>query len=527
MTITRSLNALKIDLRNLFDFGIKHQHQISDSELELSGRDEKMYDVIQYLASRCDARLMHEIINDLGSRMERILILPVNHMKARIYIRMGIDIRDKKFLSMKDIYSTAKWLEKYQDTFLGVNIVSPEGKEPSQGEEGGNVNQSRIPWTTYELDETIDKVGAPSNTGIFDKKLDLANYIWLKTHQTQVSRVKCQLGHYHKGIIKFIEINDPGSIPFILSRACWNHKFQAIIAACKAIEALSDTTDDIPMIATYWREFALELERIKNHVSFLVTWFDLAGEIEIANRNKELLQQIVNIEALLLDDNKIPWITPGGMSIEPRKKQPDIITVINTRLLDIEKRCNDELYRPIIQGDLFTAFNGIGRVSKTVAFKAGLTGPSLRASGLPLDSRKDFPEGIHSTGLLKWDTCVGVNADVKARIEIHAHEIIQSLRMVYQLLNLIDDEPTSEAQPGPLERFLPNTEGFSLIEGSEGELHCYARSSLNGKQIHTIRLQSPSFLNFTAVESLFNKIHLRKLPWIIHSFNPCWNCIDM
>jgi Ni,Fe-hydrogenase III large subunit len=191
-----------------------------------------------------------------------------------------------------------------------------------------------------------------------------------------------------------------------------------------------------------------------------------------------------------------------------------------------EQGITASLLEPIDARGLFDAFAGVGKIGKDAAVKAGLTGPALRASGVPYDARADFPYGPYKQGFLRWDTCTGIEGDVQARIEIHAHEIAQSLRIMYQLNALLAETPVAEASRIDVTNLAAGAEGFAVVESARGELHAYIKASKDAGKIATLRILAPSFQNFTALERVVGNAAVRKLPYIVHSINPCWACID-
>ena len=138
------LKALQDDLRNLFNFGVKHQHLLSENEIMLSGREDKLLDVMEYLSSKCNARLTDQIVNDYGDRLELIEVLHLNHLKLRLYIKAGIDTRHKNTITVKHIFPSARWLEKYQGFFNGIEFVAQE--QSTQGTAERDDSPGSLPW---------------------------------------------------------------------------------------------------------------------------------------------------------------------------------------------------------------------------------------------------------------------------------------------------------------------------------------------------------------------------------------------
>jgi NADH-quinone oxidoreductase subunit D len=73
---------------------------------------------------------------------------------------------------------------------------------------------------------------------------------------------------------------------------------------------------------------------------------------------------------------------------------------------------------------------GIGVISKEDAIAYGLTGPNLRASGVPLDLRKDKPYSGYEQ--YDFDVPVGTKGDGYDRYLVRGEEMRQSARIIRQ-----------------------------------------------------------------------------------------------
>jgi NADH-quinone oxidoreductase subunit D len=76
--------------------------------------------------------------------------------------------------------------------------------------------------------------------------------------------------------------------------------------------------------------------------------------------------------------------------------------------------------------------SGIGVISKEDAIAYGLTGPNLRASGVPLDLRKDKPYSGYEQ--YDFDVAVGANGDAFDRYLVRGEEMRQSTRIIRQAI---------------------------------------------------------------------------------------------
>ncbi|MFX0102955.1 MAG: NADH-quinone oxidoreductase subunit C, partial [Candidatus Hodarchaeota archaeon] len=471
--MTSELKELQDDLRNLFDFGVKHQQLISENEILLSGRDEKLLDVMDYLSRKCNARLTNQIVNDYGDRLELIEVLYLNHLKLRMYIKAGIDTRHKSTITAKHIFPSARWLEKYQEFFNGITFVGQEHSEP--GETSSDEFVDKLPWISLEVDEFVDKISIMNGPGILDHKLDFQSYTWVKAQNNIVYKAKCQMGNFHRGLVEFAEQNLIKDAPFILSRACWDEKFHILLAYSLALERINNRDNDITFLARGWRALSCEVERLINHHKFLVSWLTLAGETDLAQKNALILNQLKIIENYFIDDGSIPFIKPGGITFDPLTRGSIKLGDLEDKFKGYEADMMEYLFNHFINGNITGQFSGIGCVKQADALKTGLSGPSLRASGMPFDSRADFPYSVFKTGLIRWDVCSCLEGDVQARLHVHLHEMLQSLRIIYQVIYLLEDSPSDDLSV-EFANMQREKEGFTVVESSRGELQLYMKT---------------------------------------------------
>jgi NADH-quinone oxidoreductase subunit D len=75
---------------------------------------------------------------------------------------------------------------------------------------------------------------------------------------------------------------------------------------------------------------------------------------------------------------------------------------------------------------------GIGVISREDAIAYGLTGPNLRASGVPLDLRKDKPYSGYEK--YEFDVAVGAKGDAYDRYLVRGEEMRQSVRIIRQAI---------------------------------------------------------------------------------------------
>jgi NADH-quinone oxidoreductase subunit D len=159
-----------------------------------------------------------------------------------------------------------------------------------------------------------------------------------------------------------------------------------------------------------------------------------------------------------------------------------------------------------------------GVISKEDCIRYGVTGPLLRASGVPLDLRKQAPYLVYEQ--IDFDVPIGTVGDNYDRYLVCVEEMHQSLRIVEQCLDHLE-----KSGPGPvnvddprvrwpskgrvfnrmeelIQQFksvtegprVPAGEGYFAIESANGELGFYLVS--DGSAVpYKVRCRPPSLIN--------------------------------
>ena len=181
----------------------------------------------------------------------------------------------------------------------------------------------------------------------------------------------------------------------------------------------------------------------------------------------------------------------------------------------------------------------VGVISKQDAIDYGLTGPNLRASGVPRDLRKDNPY----LGYEKYDFDVPVaeEGDCYARYQIRMEEMRQSIRIIRQVLETMPEGPVNIVDPKStlpdkervlmsmeelIHHFIVTTQGIDAPEGEiyfghenpKGELGFYIHSKGGGVP-HRLKIRSPSFINLSICSELLKGTMVSDVPAILVSLD--------
>jgi NADH-quinone oxidoreductase subunit D len=165
---------------------------------------------------------------------------------------------------------------------------------------------------------------------------------------------------------------------------------------------------------------------------------------------------------------------------------------------------------------------GVGYLAPEDAIALGATGPTLRASGVDLDLRRDMPYSSYDK--FQFQVPVSPDGDVFARYILRVREMRESNAIVQQALAGMPEGPIKAAAPkvvlpdrekmktqmeALIYHFKIITEGFSVpagevyqpIESPRGEMGYYVVSDGTAKP-YRVHMRSPSFVNLQALPKM-------------------------
>jgi len=161
----------------------------------------------------------------------------------------------------------------------------------------------------------------------------------------------------------------------------------------------------------------------------------------------------------------------------------------------------DELNRMLTQNEVFRARAvGVGVLKAKDAISAGISGPVLRASGVPYDVRRAEPYSIYDR--FDFEVPTQTAGDVYARYKQRLAEARQSLRIIEQAMRQIQPGPVTSLSYKDFTRLKPPVgEAYGRIEAPKGELGFYLISDGSTKP-YRFRIRSTSLINLTMLRSM-------------------------
>jgi NADH-quinone oxidoreductase subunit D len=323
------------------------------------------------------------------------------------------------------------------------------------------------------------------------------------------------IGYLHTGIEKNMEAKTYQKAEVMTDRLDYMNTMGNNLAYVMAVEKLVDV--DVPVRAQALRVILVELQRIASHLVWL--GLDLAAMSVFLYCFREREQILDMFELVSGQRMMTTYIRPGGLW---RDVPPEFETAVRDFLKIFPKRIDE--YEALMTKNpiMLDRLLQIGYLAPDVALQYGVTGPTLRASGVNWDLRKARPY----MGYEQYDFNVPVRTegDTFARYIVHIEELRESLRIIEQALNKLPLGPVRSDNrkivPPPrseigtsmealIHHFKLWTEGFpapkasiySAVESPRGELGVYLEGD-GGPKPHRVHMRTPSFDNLAVLPEI-------------------------
>jgi len=250
--------------------------------------------------------------------------------------------------------------------------------------------------------------------------------------------------------------------------------------------------------AEYLRVIMAELSRIQNHLVFVGMLLNDLGAMYTpalyAFEERELILDI--FEATAGSRMMCNYFRFGGVV---RDVPEGVLQKIKDLVFDRLPAKTDEMERFLSENEvLVSRLQGVKVIDAEDAVRFSMTGPVLRATGVPYDIRRADPYGVYDR--FDFDVAVRYNGDLMDNYLIRLDEIRQSLRILEQAVKQIPEGPINSQKPQYQVR-VPAGEAYGRIESPKGELAFYVIS--NGKpNPWRYHVRPASFVNITALEKM-------------------------
>lgn len=358
----------------------------------------------------------------------------------------------------------------------------------------------------------------------------------------RIVKVVPHIGYLHTGIEKTAEYKKYIQAMTMTDRLDYLSPMMNNMAFMLSTEKLIGL--DVPPRAQAIRVMMCELQRIASHLVWLGTHALDIGAMSVmlyCFREREIILDL--FERICGARLTVSFFRIGGVAAD----LPDGYVDSVREFLVYFKARLDEYEGLLTRNRLWLSRTvGIGKINAEEAKNWGLSGPSLRASGVRWDIRKTNPYSGYDK--YEFEIPTGTNGDVYDRYLVRIREMRQSVRILEQVLASlpagahISDSPKYVLPPrntlktsmeALIHHFLiisngampPPGEAYVPIESSKGELGFYLVSD-GSAQPFRCRIRPPSFINLQALPRIAEGQMLADLVAIIGSLDIVLGEID-
>lgn len=304
------------------------------------------------------------------------------------------------------------------------------------------------------------------------------------------------IGYMHRGGEKLMEAMDFRQGIGYCDRTEYLAQFSAELCYVMAVEKLMDVK--VPERAEYIRVILTELNRLTSHFMFMGAFGIDAGvfgtSFTYAFPQREYIQEL--FEEVSGDRLMYAYFRVGGLAWEVTDNFVDRVHEV----LKHSQQGIRDLDELLTRNEIFIArCKNIGTFTAEQAISHGLSGPMLRASGVPWDLRKDEPYSIYDR--FNFEVPVGQHGDVYDRYLVRLEEMRQSIKIIEQAVEQLPADGPVVAEKLPRRLRTPPGEIYAKVEAPRGEWGVYLVSK-GGDKPYRLKMRSPSFCNLSALRAM-------------------------
>ena len=326
-----------------------------------------------------------------------------------------------------------------------------------------------------------------------------------------IVKVTPYVGYLHRGIEKLGESLTYFQALPLTDRMDYVSAMSNNIGYCVAVEKLFGI--EVPERAKFIRTMVGEMSRVANHLLWLATHALDIGAMTVFLYCFREREWILDLYEMICGARlTVTYPRIGGVRNDVSQEFLDSLWKFTeefpSRILEYETL--------IDQNRIWLArTKGIGVISAEEAVNWGMTGPTLRGSGVPYDIRKHMPYDAYDK--VDFEVPIGTEGDTYDRYRCRMLEMRQSNGIIRQCIEKLPTGPIMANAPkftlppkdfilkdmehlihqfmlitkGPV---VPEGEIYVATEVPKGELGFYFVSDGSGKP-YRIRVRAPSFIH--------------------------------
>jgi NADH-quinone oxidoreductase subunit D len=366
------------------------------------------------------------------------------------------------------------------------------------------------------------------------------------------------IGYLHTGIEKNAEFRTWVQGSTFFTRMDYLSPFFNEVAYCLGVERLLGI--EAPERAQAVRVILMEFNRIASHLVWLAT-----GGMELGSttamtygfRDREHILDLFESQSGVRMNHA--YIRPGGLA----QDVTDDFVARCESLLELLPRKIAEYEQLLLENPIWNdRLRDVGFITPEQCYELGVTGPLLRASGVPHDLRKAEPYCGYEN--YEFEIATETAGDSFARFLVRLEEMRQSLSIVRQALDTLPGGPVmvadkriawpsqqalgtdgigndpeyirhimGESMESLINHFKLVTQGFTVpagqvyqaVESPRGELG-YAITSAGTNKPYRVHVRDPSFVNLQAANPMCQGHLVADVIAVVASIDPVMGGVD-
>ena len=336
-----------------------------------------------------------------------------------------------------------------------------------------------------------------------------------------VKKVEPIIGYLHRNAEKICELDFYCDALIYFDRMDYVGAMNMEVGYLEAAEKLLNI--EPPERVKWIRVIMAELNRIASHLvwagAFGLDLGMLTPFFYVFEEREKILNLFTEICGSRQETN---YMSIGGVYQDFNDK---IIFRIREFLDEFPKKL-EEVYNLFIKNDIFISrTKNIGILEPEIALSYGVTGPMLRASGIPYDVRKDEPYLVYDR--VNFTVPISKKKDVLARFIVRFEEMRQSVKIVKQALDKLPDGPffNPKAKKSLMIRLRGEGDVYARTESTKGEFGVYMVGDGSVKP-YRVHVRSPAFKNLSVLPYLSKDVLIADMVAISGSIDLVFGEVD-
>jgi Ni,Fe-hydrogenase III large subunit/Ni,Fe-hydrogenase III component G len=451
-----------------------------------------------------------------------------DHVLCCLFVSVPPD--DPKVDSITDDVPAASWAEREMRDLVGIEpighrypkrLVLPDGWPDGLHPLRKDMSWDHVPEGFDENREFLFD-DPPEGCmvvpfGPFHPTLDEPSHFRLYVEGEMVRGCEYRGFMVHRGIEKLAEsVMSYNDINMLAERICGICGCVHSVAYSQSVESAAAIKP--PPRAEYMRTIMLEIERLHSHLLWVGLACHLVGFDTLFMQSFRIREPIMWIAEKITGNRKTYALCLiGGV-------RWDLTTDLKAELRQVLDKLEAE-WRPVVAAvskdrNIQKRTRGVGVADRKAVKEFGLIGPVARAAGVDIDCRRDHPYAAYDR--VDFDVIVEQGGDVWSRVLVRAREVFESIRIIRQCLEKMEDGPlqaviTDELPIGRM--------GVSSVEAPRGESHHFVITGENNRP-RRWRVRAPTYQNLQAIPMMIKDQQIADMTISLGSIDPCFSCTD-